>query len=234
MNISNVGFELIKSFEGCRLYAYKPVAWEKYWTIGWGHYGPDVYEGQTITQEYADSLLLTDLQRYVTAVRNAPLGFTPNQNQFDALVSFCYNLGAGIMEDFRGMTASQVSQEILLYNKAGGVILEGLVRRRRAEQELFNKIDNSVPKPSYGFDKDYEESGIFYPNELIYFRNNPWVSNDNPIVDTYTKGEKVVYDRVVWNDGYVWISWQGKTARRFMPIREIINGKPQAMWGYIE
>lgn len=50
MNISKVGKDLIKSFEGCVLHAYKPVASEQYYTIGWGHYGPDVYAGMTITQ----------------------------------------------------------------------------------------------------------------------------------------------------------------------------------------
>ncbi|WP_143767420.1 lysozyme, partial [Paenibacillus odorifer] len=56
--ISQVGISLIKSFEGCRLTAYKPVPTETYWTIGWGHYGPDVKAGMTITQAQADSMLL--------------------------------------------------------------------------------------------------------------------------------------------------------------------------------
>lgn len=235
MNISNVGINLIKSFEGCRLYAYKPVPWEKYWTIGWGHYGSDVYEGMTITQRQADDLFLRDIERYVRAVDNAPLGFKPSQNQFDALCSFCYNLGTGIMEDFRGMTAREVSGQIPLYNKGGGQVLQGLVRRRKAEKELFDK-DLIVPStPQGGYIKEYWENGTFFPKELIYFRNNPWVSSDNPIQGTYTLGEKVNYDRVVWNDGYVWISWVSDSGvRRFIPIREIINGVPQKMWGYIK
>ena len=58
--IGEAGLALIKNWEGCRLTAYKPVATEIYWTIGWGHYGPDVKEGQTITQAEADRLLVID------------------------------------------------------------------------------------------------------------------------------------------------------------------------------
>ena len=65
MNISDQGIALIKSFEGCRLTAYKAVSTEKYYTIGWGHYGADVKAGQTISQDEADALLLSDLQRFV-------------------------------------------------------------------------------------------------------------------------------------------------------------------------
>ena len=58
--VGEAGLALIKRFEGCRLTAYKPVSTEKYWTIGWGHYGPDVREGQVITQTQADALLISD------------------------------------------------------------------------------------------------------------------------------------------------------------------------------
>ena len=62
--IGEAGLALIKQFEGCRLTAYKPVSTEKYWTIGWGHYGPEVEEGQTITQAEADQLLLADCRQF--------------------------------------------------------------------------------------------------------------------------------------------------------------------------
>ena len=138
MNISDNGKNLIKSYEGCRLTAYKAVPTEKYWTIGWGHYGSDIKQGQTITQAQADELFNKDIERYVNAVRNCNLGFTPNQNQFDALCSFCYNLGTGIMNDFIGLSANEVANQMLLYVNSGGVRLQGLVNRRNKEVVLFN------------------------------------------------------------------------------------------------
>lgn len=137
------GLELIKSFEGCRLKAYKPVPTEKHWTIGWGHYGPDVTEGMTITQEQADALLVQDCAGSVACVNNpryCPITETLNQNQFDALVSFTFNCGSGGLQQLcANRTAAEIAEKMLLYNKGGGKVLPGLVRRRKAEQELFNK-----------------------------------------------------------------------------------------------
>lgn len=136
--LSQVGLDLIKSFEGCRLTAYNPTGKEQYLTIGWGHYGPDVYAGMTITQEQADQMLADDMGSYEDAV-NA-LNIELNQNQFDALVSFCYNCGPGNLRGMcLGRTVAQIATQIPLYNKGGGVVLPGLVRRRAAELELFQK-----------------------------------------------------------------------------------------------
>ena len=96
--IGEAGLALIRQFEGCRLTAYKAVLTEKYWTIGWGHYGPDVEEGQTITQAEADRLLKADCQRFADAVddpKNCPLAEELNDNQRDALISFTFNCGVG-------------------------------------------------------------------------------------------------------------------------------------------
>lgn len=136
--ISEAGIKLIKSFEGCRLMAYKPVPTEQYWTIGWGHYGPDVKQGMTITQVQADAMLEADLVRYEAPV-NA-LTIQLNQNQFDALVSFCYNCGAGNLRKLcLGRTIEQIAASMPQYNKGGGNVLAGLVRRRGEELALFNK-----------------------------------------------------------------------------------------------
>ena len=136
------GLSLIKSFEGCRLTAYKAVPTETYFTIGWGHYGPDVTEGMTITQARADELLLQDIESSVASVNNAkycPITEELNQNQFDALVSFTFNCGVGNLKTLcANRTAAQIANKIPAYNKAGGNVLAGLVRRRKAEQELFN------------------------------------------------------------------------------------------------
>ena len=138
MKISQNGINLVKRFEGCRLTAYKPVAAEKYWTIGYGHYGPDVQKGQKITQGKAEQLLKSDLVRYEDYVQRY-VKFDMNQNQFDALVSFCYNCGASSLQNLvRNRTPETVAQKMLAYNKgAGGVVLAGLKKRRQAEQELF-------------------------------------------------------------------------------------------------
>lgn len=136
MKTSQVGIDLIKQFEGCRLIAYKPMASEKYWTIGYGHYGADVHSGQRITQAQAEEYLKQDLSRFEKAVDN--LSRPLNQNQFDALVSFAFNCGEGNLKKLcSGRTDAQIAEKILLYNKAGGKTLAGLTNRRKAERELF-------------------------------------------------------------------------------------------------
>ncbi|MCC3379886.1 glycoside hydrolase family protein [Paenibacillus farraposensis] len=143
--ISKAGLSLIKNFEGCRLAAYKPVPTETYWTIGWGHYGQDVKAGMTITQARADAMLVEDLAKYEAYVNNpsyVPVIAQLNQNQFDALVSFCYNCGAGNLRSLcKGRTVVQIAASIGKYDKAGGRVLAGLTRRRAAELALYNKPD---------------------------------------------------------------------------------------------
>lgn len=137
---NKAGLDLIKEFEGCRLTAYKPVSTEQYYTIGWGHYGPDVTKGMKITQAQADQMLKNDLKKYEGYVEKYCSGLKLNDNQFSALVSFCYNCGAGSLQTLvKGRTVEQISNALLLYNKAGVNVMAGLVRRRKAEQELFNK-----------------------------------------------------------------------------------------------
>jgi len=154
MNTSTNGINLIKSFEGCRLNAYKPVPTEQYWTIGYGHYGSDVAPNQVITQAEAEILLGIDLKKYEQAV-TASTPFPLTQNQFDALVSFSYNCGVGNLKKLvNGRKAPQVAEAMLNYNKAGGKILAGLTRRRQAEHDLFIKdivfpaTGNPYPEPT--------------------------------------------------------------------------------------
>ncbi|KUP24930.1 lysozyme [Paenibacillus sp. DMB5] len=141
--ISESGIKLIKKYEGCRLTAYKPVPTEQYWTIGWGHYGKDVTSGMTITQAKADSMLVTDLAKYEVYVNSSayvPVTAQLTQNQFDALVSFCYNCGAGNLQILcKGRTITQIADNIIKYDKSSGTVLAGLTKRRKEEQELFNK-----------------------------------------------------------------------------------------------
>ena len=141
--LGSAGENLIKSYEGYRDTAYKAVPTEKYYTIGWGHYGADVRKGEKITKAQAQKLFEDDISKFVNAVNSLDLDL--NQNQFDALVSFCYNCGPGnLFKLVNGKSLSQISKDLLLYNKSGGKVLNGLVKRRRAEKALFDK---PVPKP---------------------------------------------------------------------------------------
>lgn len=143
MLTSKSGINFITKFEGLRLTAYKAVPSEKFWTIGYGHYGSDVKQGMTITKAQAEDYLRKDLIKYESAVNR--LGLVLNQNQFDALVSFTYNCGqANLHKLVQSRTLRQIADAMLLYNKAGGKVLKGLTNRRKAERELFLK----------GFDSD--------------------------------------------------------------------------------
>lgn len=137
MKISTTGLNLIKSFEGCRLTAYKCPA--GVWTIGYGHTG-NVKSGQKITQAKAESYLKSDLARFEKHVMSYDKKYNWTQNEFDALVSFAYNVGniTGLTNGGK-RTKKQISERITLYNKANGKVLAGLTRRRQAEKALFDK-----------------------------------------------------------------------------------------------
>lgn len=139
--IGQAGLKLIMEFEGCRLTAYQCSA--GVWTIGYGHTA-GVYKGMKITQAQADAFLKQDIVKFEKYINNpsyVPITETLNQNQFDALVSFTFNLGPGNTKKLcKGRTAAQIAIAMLNYNKAAGKASEGLKRRRKAEQALFNKV----------------------------------------------------------------------------------------------
>lgn len=140
MKTSRTGINLICSFEGLRLTAYKAIPTEKFYTIGYGHYGKDVTKNMRITKARAEELLTSDLVKFENAVNNLKLDL--NQNQFDALVSFSYNCGTTNLKKLvANRTLSQIADAMLLYNKANSKVLSGLVKRRKAERELFLKKD---------------------------------------------------------------------------------------------
>lgn len=135
MKINDAGLKLIKSFEGCRLTAYQDSV--GVWTIGYGHTA-GVKAGQKITQEQADEYLRKDIAKFEKAVDALKMDF--NINQFSALVSFAFNCGAGNLKTLcNGRTKAEIASKMLLYNKAGGKVLAGLTRRRKAENALYNK-----------------------------------------------------------------------------------------------
>lgn len=146
LSISNNGLALIKKFEGCRLTAYQDSV--GVWTIGYGHTS-GVRKGQIITQAQADAFLKADCASAEKAV-NSYSKYNWNQNQFDALVSFTFNCGSGNLKTLLNngqRTIAEISAKITAYNKAGGKVLQGLVNRRIAEKELFDKPISSITTP---------------------------------------------------------------------------------------
>lgn len=141
LKTSSIGRALIKEFEGCRLTAYKCPA--GVWTIGWGTTkinGKAVSSGMTITSAQAEEYLKADLVKYENNVNKFDSKYKWNQNEFDALVSFAYNIGSIDQLTANGTRSRTViADSIPLYCKANGVSLAGLVRRRDAERTLFMK-----------------------------------------------------------------------------------------------
>ena len=158
MKISENGLNLIISFEGFCPKATKAVKTEKYYTIGYGHYGKDVDEKQTITKEEALTLLKKDMKRFETKVMKYNNCYNFTQNEFDALVSFAYNVGNIDQLTAKGTrTKKEIADAMLLYIKSGGNVLDGLRKRRIRERELFLKCSTSNFYPKYnGASKDID------------------------------------------------------------------------------
>ena len=130
-------------FEGCELQAYQDAV--GVWTIGYGH-TKNVKEGMTVSKEQADNMLLNELDEYCEYVEKA-VEVNLEQNQFDALVSWTYNLGPSnlnsstMLKVLNSKDYDEVPHEMKRWNKAGGKVLQGLVRRREAEALLFQGKD---------------------------------------------------------------------------------------------
>ena len=145
--ISAAGIALIKRFEGCRLTAYKCSA--GVWTIGYGHTS-GVYAGMRITQAQAEAFFQADCRKFGSYVNNSayvPQTEQLNQNQFDALVSFVFNLGQKWLKSLcdNGRTLAQIAAAMPQYRRAAGQVLPGLVQRRAAEVALFNTPVTTAP-----------------------------------------------------------------------------------------
>lgn len=143
MNLSPTGEKFIKHFESCELIAYPdPGTNGEPFTIGWGHTGSDVCEGMVWSQEYADKMFICDIAPREDSV-NSLLIVEVTQWQFDALVSFVYNLGAGafsgstLLRKINDRDYAGAANEFPRWNRAAGRIMRGLTRRRYAERALF-------------------------------------------------------------------------------------------------
>jgi lysozyme len=144
METSKAGVDFVKRFEGKRLVAYQDIVGK--WTVGYGHlirlpqeaYFKDV----PITEEVATLLLVDDL-RTAEACVNKHVTVKLDQEQFDALVSFVYNLGCGAFERSTLLAIlntgdkCRAAEQFVRWNKAGGQPIKGLTTRREAEKRLF-------------------------------------------------------------------------------------------------
>jgi len=151
MTTGTEGLNLIKRWEGLRLTAYKALSTEKYYTIGYGHSGSDVYEGMTITQAQADAYLVSDVNKFETSLNNyiKKNNIALNQNQFDALVSFSYNVGTGwqsrhdmpmmLTNGQERFSEATVREYFCQWRYSGGKEIQGLLNRRNAETDVFLK-----------------------------------------------------------------------------------------------
>jgi len=149
MRTSEPGKEFIKDFEGCKLEAYQCSG--GVWTIGYGH-TRHVQEGDKITNKEADAFLVKDIEmveHHVDRLVNVHL----LRNEWDAIVSWCFNLGCGnlrsstMLRVINSGDIDKVSEQIVRWDKAGGKVVAGLTRRRKAEAELFdNAVYDHKPK----------------------------------------------------------------------------------------
>jgi len=160
MRLNKKGIELLHHFEGCKLTAYLcPAALNlpkerQFWTIGWGNTfyedGSPVKKGDVITQERADALFLNIVEDFAKGVRQA-IQQPISSNKFSSLVSFAYNVG---LEAFRRSTLLRmvnsnptdpaIRDQFMRWNRAGGKVLAGLTRRRRAEADLYFLSEESA------------------------------------------------------------------------------------------
>lgn len=169
MKTSEKGIELITRFEGFCSKAAKCLKSEKYYTIGFGHYGKDVKENDTITKSKAVDLLKSDLEKFEKKV-NKYSSYDFTQNEFDALISFCYNVGNIDQLTAKGTRSKkEIADKMLLYCKSGGKVISGLQKRREKERALFLKSSTSNFYPRYiGASNDINTifSAIGVPNHL--------------------------------------------------------------------
>ncbi|WP_208436979.1 lysozyme [Bartonella taylorii] len=169
--ISKEGLAMIKQWEGLRLSAYKDAI--GVWTIGYGHTSsagkPFVHKGMTVTEEQAENVLCQDLKQFENAVEQAVQVSLTNE-QFAALVSFCYNIGTAafcnstLLKKLNNGEYEAVPSELQKWTKAGGKRLQGLVHRRAAEAGLWAK--GAYVSPNYQTVETQAPTGFFKAEAL--------------------------------------------------------------------
>jgi len=132
--------DLVKEFEGCKLEAYQDQVGK--WTVGYGSTGPGINEDTVWTQEQADTRLIVSLERFqAQIIKNTEMAL--GDNQLDALTSFVYNLGLGsylkstLKKKIEDKEFVEAADEFLKWDRVGGEVSPGILRRRKAERQLF-------------------------------------------------------------------------------------------------
>jgi lysozyme len=162
MVTSVTGRNLIKQYEGCKLKAYKCPS--GVYTIGYGH-TKGVIAGMRITKAQAEELLTQDLATEESAVNLYVKRYTLNQNEYDSLVSFTFNCGAGNLHKLcnKGLRKkSVIADKMLAYNKGNGTVMAGLTARRLAERKLFL---TPVATVAMGVDFSHVFDANYYANK---------------------------------------------------------------------
>ena len=188
MTTSEEGRKKIESFEGCVLHAYKARPAERYYTIGYGHYGADVDANTTITQAEADRLFREDLKRFEKAVND--LGMLLNQKQFDALVDFAYNCGTGALANAcKVKDIEEIAKRLPEWCKdASGAVLRGLQKRRAWE------VDQLLSPVIYGIVKA----------DVLNIREG--AGTDHIIIGSYKENDRVPVYEAWYRTDRGWIS----------------------------
>lgn len=210
--ISQNCIKMIMSFEGCRLTAYQPSGEDhsKYplYTIGYGHYG--VAKGTIISQTQAESLLKEDVKKYEKLVNKYDHIYAWSQNELDALTCFCFNVGSiDQLTDHGKRSKNDIYMKIPQYCRSGEKILNGLVRRRKVEADLFakdglgNTFVNNVTYPTIKKGDKNKFVGILQ-RMLIAKGYMPSKSDDSifgsktfEAVKTYQKDHELMVDGIV-------------------------------------
>lgn len=233
MKTSDNGIKLITKWEGLELEAYYDSSGVL--TIGYGHTNNapsgnlyPVYENQTISQEIAIKYLKADLEELEIQIRNV-LSANISQNQFDALVSFTYNLGIGTLSrsdllvytnDYKYQLAAN-QFDLYVYDSNRNK-LQGLVNRRSDEKSLY--LSEFEEKPI-----EYKKNGTFVPDRRLAISNDLTVASK--AIDYYEKGSRINYDSYYKSEGYVWISYISYSGeRRYVAIGPN-DGDTGNVWG---
>lgn len=138
MRISEKGIDFIKNQETFRSIPYKNSDNEKYYSVGYGHYSQNIKETTKITEEVADTYLRYDIHKFEGRVAKYNECYNFTQNEFDALVSFCYQVGnIDKLTDFGRRSKSEIAKNMILYCSFCGKFDKNIMNRRKQEQQLF-------------------------------------------------------------------------------------------------
>ncbi|MGX6962312.1 glycoside hydrolase family protein [Vagococcus xieshaowenii] len=227
--LSTEGYQFIKQWEGERLQAYRDPA--GVWTIGVGHTGPvngqPIKAGLTITAKQSEQLLQTDIHTHTQVLKQvvtAPL----TQHQFDALASFCFNLGPNIIKDAALLQAInrqdwlETTNQMSRYVHAGNVVLQGLVNRRQAEIQLFMK---NLTTSNWR-----KETGTFTLNTAINLRTQ--ANTNASIIATLQPKQAIKYDAyLIEANGHVWLRQPRDNGYGYLASGQSKNNKRISYWG---